>query len=450
MTSGAVFSGDREVAPVEEALSAQRNEESESVRRSTTALRGLVALTAAACVIVALPTAAKGQASAPAAACDGKAATIISDAAAILGTAGDDVIVGGPGANHISGGGGNDVICAGGGNDVVTGGPGADRIFGASGRDRLDGGSGDDWISGGSGRDRIRGGGGWSDGCHGTARETRSCEARISAKAPVDATRRVLLALDQIETAHGRSHPWLAASIDYVRTSVPIVIIDNTTPISEFGHAAAVRSGCRSGGAILFAHCTARALMVRELAIDPVATQNQQLLIHELAHVYQLTPALSVNPEASMAALEWFRDRYPETWGRWRICHPYEAYADALRATVSPEDVEHHSYYKVCRPWPDEPTPADLEVAAATVTAGAASRFGEYWSDGAQLWDRVVSYVYDDPVPDTYLLLELSQRAFGGVCDPDAFLAARNDVYVNGLDRVPADFDPWADRGCAS
>jgi len=104
------------------------------------------------------------------ASCDGKAATLVSDAPRIEGTEGSDVIVAGPGANEIQGLGGNDSICGGAGddtifggrgNDFADGGPGADRVIGENGNDPLNGGAGDDdTVEGGPGDDPLGGGAG--------------------------------------------------------------------------------------------------------------------------------------------------------------------------------------------------------------------------------------------------------------------------------------------------
>ena len=106
-------------------------------------------------------------------ACEGRPATIVSDAPRIVGTRAPDVIVAGPSANVIMGLGGNDRICGGGGNDTIyggrgsdriDGGPGADRILGETGNDRLTGGAGDnDTVDGGPGDDRVAGGAGGFD-----------------------------------------------------------------------------------------------------------------------------------------------------------------------------------------------------------------------------------------------------------------------------------------------
>jgi Ca2+-binding RTX toxin-like protein len=101
--------------------------------------------------------------------CQGKPATIVSNAATITGTKAPDVIVAGDGNNTIHGEGGNDLICAGGGDDTIYGERGSDEIFGEEGNDtiygerggdKLDGGGGNDKIYGGRGSDQIEGGAG--------------------------------------------------------------------------------------------------------------------------------------------------------------------------------------------------------------------------------------------------------------------------------------------------
>lgn len=125
-------------------------------------------------VVVALTTVglslAPGVASAatPTRTCDGREATIVSSAATIEGTVGDDVIVAsGTTGQTIRAGAGDDIICgssgpdrifAGDGDDTVSAGTGNDTIDGSIGVDTLDGGFGRDTISGGSGDDVIAGG----------------------------------------------------------------------------------------------------------------------------------------------------------------------------------------------------------------------------------------------------------------------------------------------------
>lgn len=89
--------------------------------------------------------------------CDGKAATIVSNAAKIVGTKAPDVIVAGPGDNTIQGEGGNDTICAGDGNDDVDAGRGVDDVFGEEGDDTLHGERGSDHVEGGGGADNVFG-----------------------------------------------------------------------------------------------------------------------------------------------------------------------------------------------------------------------------------------------------------------------------------------------------
>jgi Ca2+-binding RTX toxin-like protein len=101
--------------------------------------------------------------------CQGKPATIVSNAATIVGTKAPDVIVAGPGDNTIRGEGGNDTICGGEGDDTIDGERGVDAIYGEGGNDtiegergsdHLDGGPGDDKVLGGRGSDTIEGGDG--------------------------------------------------------------------------------------------------------------------------------------------------------------------------------------------------------------------------------------------------------------------------------------------------
>jgi Ca2+-binding RTX toxin-like protein len=89
--------------------------------------------------------------------CDGKPATIVSNAAKIVGTKAPDVIVAGPGNNQIYGEGGSDTICGGEGDDTIYGGRGSDTIDGEGGDDTIHGERGSDTIDGGEGSDRLFG-----------------------------------------------------------------------------------------------------------------------------------------------------------------------------------------------------------------------------------------------------------------------------------------------------
>ena len=89
--------------------------------------------------------------------CQGKPATIVSNAATITGTKAPDVIVAGDGDNTIHGEGGNDTICAGGGNDTIYGERGVDALYGEEGDDTIYGERGSDTLDGGGGNDKIHG-----------------------------------------------------------------------------------------------------------------------------------------------------------------------------------------------------------------------------------------------------------------------------------------------------
>ncbi len=96
--------------------------------------------------------------------CDGKAATIVSDASKIVGTKAPDVIVAGPGADNLFGEGGEDTIHGERGSDTIEGGEGSDRVYGDSGNDHVSGGAGDkDLVEGDQGDDTVEGGAGNED-----------------------------------------------------------------------------------------------------------------------------------------------------------------------------------------------------------------------------------------------------------------------------------------------
>ncbi len=122
---------------------------------------------AAAALSVAMPLApsAASALSLPVArTCDGEVATIVSGAATVVGTPGNDVIV----ATSIAGqnirsGGGDDTICGSAGADRIFAGDGDDVVLAGNGDDTIDGWNGDDTIDGGFGRDNVAGGSGADD-----------------------------------------------------------------------------------------------------------------------------------------------------------------------------------------------------------------------------------------------------------------------------------------------
>ena len=133
------------------------------------AMKKLVVAAGALTMLMALAPSTSSALSLPIArTCDGEVATIVSSAATIEGTSGDDVILAtGTAGQTIRAGAGDDIICgtsgpdrifAGDGNDTVLAGNGNDTIDGWNGFDTIDGGFGNDTASGGAGDDVITGG----------------------------------------------------------------------------------------------------------------------------------------------------------------------------------------------------------------------------------------------------------------------------------------------------
>jgi Ca2+-binding RTX toxin-like protein len=138
----------------------------QSFRRRIRRCVGLSVVCAALLAVVVAP-----GAGAAAPTCDGRQATIVSDAPKIVGTKAPDVIVAGPGDNTIYGiaGEGNDKVYGGRGDDTVFGEGGNDLIAGERGSDHLDGGGGEDRVLGETGDDTLTGGPGDHDWVEGGA-----------------------------------------------------------------------------------------------------------------------------------------------------------------------------------------------------------------------------------------------------------------------------------------
>ncbi len=120
-----------------------------------------IAVAAATIIVGVSLSPAPASAATPARTCDGRAATIVSAAMNIEGTAGNDVIVAtGTSGQTIRSGTGNDTICGSSGPDRIFAGDGNDTVIASTGDDTIDAGNGNDTIDAGFGRDNVVGGSG--------------------------------------------------------------------------------------------------------------------------------------------------------------------------------------------------------------------------------------------------------------------------------------------------
>ncbi|CAB4566655.1 unannotated protein [freshwater metagenome] len=115
--------------------------------------------TVALTLVVFVPNTASAVTTAPR--CSGRVATIVSAAATITGTAGNDVIIAtGSAGQTIRSGRGDDVICGSAGPDRIFADDGNDTVLSGNGDDIVDAGNGNDTIDAGIGRDNVVGGAG--------------------------------------------------------------------------------------------------------------------------------------------------------------------------------------------------------------------------------------------------------------------------------------------------
>lgn len=135
-------------------------------------MKTVIAAAAALVLAVALmPTSASALTQARS--CDGRIATIVSSAANINGTAGNDVILAtGTAGQTIRSGGGNDLICASTGPDRIFAGDGNDTVIGGNGSDTIDAGTGNDIVDAGFGSDNVDGGMGFDSIVSGPGADT--------------------------------------------------------------------------------------------------------------------------------------------------------------------------------------------------------------------------------------------------------------------------------------
>jgi hypothetical protein len=376
--------------------------------------------------------------------CEGHEATIVGTNGddIIWGTAGDDVIVGLDGNDIIRGLEGNDVLCGDNGrdrlfggfgsdelyggkkNDILKGDQGADLLFGQPGIDRMFGGPGADYVHGGSGtRDKIFGKGG-RDTCEDpqatTIIETCEYSSPQIGITPIQrdpyAEALVFTVEEEILPQYGAQHPWLVEAWDHIQTK-PIIIDEG------------------GGGGLVVSECAARGLVLptcgaERMIIGSFSATDQEVLVHELAHVYEKTLAIQDNPSAMGITLLYFEATYAES-----PCNASELLADALTASVLANTFS--PYWEPARcgeTVPSDPTSLAVEVARTGARDVDHPWFAQTYSGGEQAWTAIMASRSSRELPVKFT------DKFGGYCSEEH--AAR---VVFGF---TTDSNPFADGGC--
>jgi len=329
----------------------------------------------------------------------------------ILGQAGADIISGGPGRDTLLGGGGNDTISAGGGNDKrIEGGPGADSLNGGSGNDRCGIEPGDSGkrceydLEGTPTGDTGGDAGGDGDG---------GDEGGETQPDPDLAQLYSIIEGDIIPT-WGPNNPWIVEAWNYIDAN-GTVAVDQTFPGGY------VETSCRTTSFNTFTKCEALTMTIGKNAM--VA----DVIIHELAHVYERTTDLPANRSAMSVALLYLEETYPDA-----SCPAPELIADAMLHVAKPD--AYLPYWLGCSGVPSTPTTADEAVMTAALSGVDPAWFTGTYANGTQAWSAIVAS------PDKYELAGGLEDFFGGYCST----AHTNEVLFG----YETDDNPYSDGGC--
>jgi hypothetical protein len=385
------------------------------------------------------------------------------------GGSGDDIVHGKSGADRLFGNEGADKLIGGNGRDHLSGGRGHDVVEGNRKADTLVGGKGRDTLNGGKGKDMLRGNGG-SDTCTGgTGLDTISgCESQAPAPAPIPAPTALPTAgpaatptptatpvssvtpiptptatasptatptpgtptpVDQLGTyidttivgTYGGAYPWISQAWSFVQAQGTVIVADIGPPLAgQVG----VTCGANS---VSLGSCYGPAMTIDDGVIDETNT-----IIHELAHVYELSTGVVADPGPLGMAQLYFMTEWEH------LCNPSEIFADTLlHVTKSDASL---SYYLFACPSLAAVTTTPTAEAEAVVTSMLAGTdpawFAATYANGAEAWADVMTLGFTDKVR---VVTNLANE-FGGYCS--AAEAMQAAFFSSG------DPNPWADGGC--
>ena len=243
--------------------------------------------------------------------------------------------------------------------------------------------------------------------------------ARITGdRVPITENQLLRAWMDQVVREREGEFPWLRLAWDEIRDRARF------TP-SRATHGV-VRSDCllRDGSY----SCEALSMGVTSL-------RHLGLVVHELAHVYDLTTSLT-HAEAWGAAQLYFAVTYPDCHVTGGLGAGVELLADTLMHLVVPDG--QMAYYAIgdCSGLPSEPSREAEEVLRAALAGEVPDWFSENFADSAAVWAAWRS------APSLPALANLAE-AYGGLCTTD---------WLDGLfdpARFPAaDSNPFRDGGC--
>lgn len=236
----------------------------------------------------------------------------------------------------------------------------------------------------------------------------------------------LLGSVDNVLSTHGPTHPWLIAAWDYISTSGEVVI-DNL-PGSTAG---TVRSGCSYSSQSL-PTCAATIF-----TMDQASLTNEDVIIHELAHVFEGTLALH-EPGGAFAKTQLYFDT---TYGS--DCDSAEAMADAMLYDIDPTAFLYYWEIGCGASLPDQPTENDMAILQAGLAGGTGNSawFDQNYTNGTEAWTAIFE---TNGILAYYLLPGLADE-FGGYCSVSHTMNVLFDLEAGRV----SDTNPFADGGCS-
>ena len=215
---------------------------------------------------------------------------------------------------------------------------------------------------------------------------------------------------------YGGSYPWLHTAWNFVQDSGTVLVQDLPGNV-----AGTVGVQC-TYNLVSLGQCGATVM-----TIDPIATTNVDVIIHELAHVLEVPTGVLADPGPLGMAQLYFNVE----WGD--QCDASEVFADTLLHLTKPNAFL--AYYEFACPGltVDEPT-AEMEAVITSVLAGSdPAWFAATYANGAEVWVDVMQL----GIIDRLRVVTNLANEFGGYCDvEDTMRAAFNNEPVT---------NPWVD-----
>ena len=217
----------------------------------------------------------------------------------------------------------------------------------------------------------------------------------------------------------GGEYPWIETAWDYINDNGTVQV--SNLPGSTAGQ---VLTSCSLGG---FSLPSCRATT---LTMDINHTDSIDVIIHELAHVFERTHGLAPDRSDQAAGQLYFEVTYGSTG-----CDAPELHADAMTRAADPTSYPYY-WRNTCAAAPSNPDAASISVVDDWVAGDLPDWYVGRFADGEELWAAVMAA----PTFERYILVTNLQDEFGGYCSISNTVVA---AFAGG-----SDTNPFADGGC--